>query len=132
MCDGDVCERKPVGPKVVHAGTAAIDASTVAAAAAAPSAAAAAAATATEDGGSDEGGSSEMDDSAAADTAPEGDELPGDLAEEAGEGEGEGEGDGVVTEQEEDPGVAQLVNNELSFSHAAIALWYPGRIANEA
>ena len=117
MCDGDVCERKPVGPKVVHTGTAAIDASAVAAVA--PTAA-------TEGGGSDEGGSSETDESAAADTAPGEDELPGDLKEE------EGKGSGVVAEQEEDPGVAQLVNNVLCFSHAAIALWCAERIANEA
>lgn len=107
MCDGDVCERKPVGPKVANAGTAAIDVSAVDAAAA------------TGGGGSDEGGSSEIDDSVAADTAPEEDEFPGDLEEEAGEGEGEGAG--VVAEQEEDPGVAQLVSNEHGFYHLPIA-----------
>lgn len=115
VCDGDVCERKPVGPKLVHAATTA-DIDTVGAGAdaapASPVAARAAAAVTADNGESGEGGSSDSGDSTATDNArkdEEEDGFPGLSDEKAAEGAEDG--GGVVAEQEEDPGLAQLVNS---------------------
>eukprot|EP00904_Undaria_pinnatifida_P008190 jgi/Undpi1/4500/HiC_scaffold_17.g07854.m1 len=126
VCDGDVCERKPVGPKLVHAATTA-DIDTVGAGAdaapASPVAAGAAAAVTADNGESGEGGSSDSGDSIATDNArkdEEEDGFPGLSDEKAAEGAEDG--GGVVAEQEEDPGLAQLVAMGWEADEAAVAL----------